>query len=101
MFRCPPIYRWARLRSQCGSAPVRRRWTTFRSPRSVPVCSRLLMSDGKKNERFFSVFSDGSFISLENRAHPGDRLRAFVTGLGRPVSKKRSPSGDEPGGHYR
>jgi uncharacterized protein (TIGR03437 family) len=29
---------------------------------------------------------DGSYVSLESPARPGERLRAFVTGLGRPVT---------------
>jgi uncharacterized protein (TIGR03437 family) len=29
---------------------------------------------------------DGSYVSLENPAMPGEQLNAFVTGLGRPVT---------------
>src|SRR6266481_6944472 len=34
---------------------------------------------------------DGSYVSLESPAQPGERLRAFVTGLGRPVTASGVP----------
>jgi uncharacterized protein (TIGR03437 family) len=42
------------------------------------------MSDGTK--RAVLRRPDGSKVSLENPALPGERLQAFVTGLGRPVT---------------
>jgi uncharacterized protein (TIGR03437 family) len=42
------------------------------------------MSDGSK--RAVLQRADGSFVSLENPAQRGERLRAFVTGLGRAVT---------------
>ena len=43
------------------------------------------MSDGV--QRALLQRRDGSYVSLENPAQPGDRLRAFVTGLGSPVTR--------------
>ena len=42
------------------------------------------MSDGQK--RAVLQHADGTFVSLENKAQRGEKLRAYVTGLGRPVS---------------
>jgi uncharacterized protein (TIGR03437 family) len=42
------------------------------------------MSDGSK--RALLRRPDGTNVSLENPAQPGERLQAFVTGLGRPVT---------------
>ncbi|HTM47409.1 MAG TPA: Ig-like domain-containing protein, partial [Bryobacteraceae bacterium] len=42
------------------------------------------MSDGSKRAVLQRV--DGSYVSLENPAQKGERLRAFVTGLGRAVT---------------
>jgi uncharacterized protein (TIGR03437 family) len=55
------------------------------------------MSDGKKRAVLIRV-ADGSYITLENPAHPSDRLKAFVTGLGRPVSKTGVRLGSNQGG---
>ena len=62
-----------------------------------PGLFETVMSDGKKRAVVQRV-SDGTFISLENPAHRGDRLRAFVTGLGRPVSKSGVRLGTNQGG---
>ena len=42
------------------------------------------MSDG--TQRAVLQRQDGSYVSLENPAQPGEQLNAFVTGLGRPVT---------------
>src|SRR6185436_5328687 len=42
------------------------------------------MSDGAKRALLQRV--DGGYVSLENPAQRGERLRVFVTGLGRPVT---------------
>ena len=42
------------------------------------------MSDG--TQRAVLLRQDGSYVSLENPAQPGEQLSAFVTGLGRPVT---------------
>jgi uncharacterized protein (TIGR03437 family) len=42
------------------------------------------MSDGAKRALLQRV--DGSYVSLESPVQRGERLRAFVTGLGRPVT---------------
>ncbi|HTM49069.1 MAG TPA: hypothetical protein VL285_10325 [Bryobacteraceae bacterium] len=54
-------------------------------------------TDGK-NRAVLQRVSDGSFITLENPARKGDRLRAFVSGLGRPVSKTGVRLGSNQGG---
>jgi uncharacterized protein (TIGR03437 family) len=50
-----------------------------------PGVFQTTMSDGTMRAVLQHV-SDGSFVELENPAHAGETLRAFVTGLGRPVS---------------
>ena len=62
-----------------------------------PGVFETVMSDGKKRAVLVRV-ADGSYISLQNPAHSGDRLRAFVTGLGRPVSKSGVRLGTNQGG---
>jgi uncharacterized protein (TIGR03437 family) len=49
-----------------------------------PGIFETVMSDSKK--RAVLQHSDGSFVSLESPAQKGEKLRAYVTGLGRPVS---------------
>ena len=54
---------------------------------AVPVSPGIFeapMSDGAK--RAVLLRADGTNVSLENPAQPGERLQAFVTGLGRPVT---------------
>ncbi len=45
------------------------------------------MSD-KVSRAVLQHVADGSYVSLENPAHAGETLRAFVTGLGAPTSAK-------------
>ena len=49
-----------------------------------PGVFETVMSDGQK--RALLQHADGSFVSLESKAQAGEKLRAFVTGLGRPVT---------------
>lgn len=49
-----------------------------------PGIFETVMSDNKK--RAVLQRADGSFVSLESPAQKGEKLRAYVTGLGRPVS---------------
>ena len=49
-----------------------------------PGVFETVMSDSKK--RAVLQHADGSFVSLESPAQKGEKLRAYVTGLGRPVS---------------
>jgi uncharacterized protein (TIGR03437 family) len=51
---------------------------------AVPGILETAMSDGVK--RAVLLRQDGSYASLESPVHRGERLRAFVTGLGRPVT---------------
>ncbi len=54
---------------------------------AVPVSPGILetaMSDGVKRAALLRL--DGSYVSLESPVQRGERLRAFVTGLGRPVT---------------
>src|SRR6185369_866133 len=54
---------------------------------AVPASPGILeteMSDGAKRAVLQRL--DGSYVSLENPVQRGERLRAFVTGLGRPVT---------------
>jgi uncharacterized protein (TIGR03437 family) len=62
-----------------------------------PGIFETVMSDTKKRAVVVHAV-DGSFVSLENRARPGEALRAFVTGLGRPVSKSGLRIGTNQGG---
>jgi uncharacterized protein (TIGR03437 family) len=55
-----------------------------------------VQSDGVK--RAVIQHADGSFVTLENRARPGEKLRAFATGLGRPVTKSGFPLGSNQAG---
>jgi uncharacterized protein (TIGR03437 family) len=50
-----------------------------------PGIFETVLSNGAK--RAVLQKADGSYVTLENPARAGERLRAFVTGLGRPVSK--------------
>ena len=50
-----------------------------------PGVLEVVMSDGKKRA-LLQHADDGSFVSLESPARQGETLRAFVDGLGRPVS---------------
>jgi uncharacterized protein (TIGR03437 family) len=43
-------------------------------------------ANGRKHAVLQRV-ADGSYVTEDNPARRGDRLRAFVTGLGRPVSR--------------
>jgi uncharacterized protein (TIGR03437 family) len=49
-----------------------------------PGVFETVMSDGQK--RAVLQHPDGTFVSLESKAQRGERLRAYVTGLGRPVT---------------
>jgi uncharacterized protein (TIGR03437 family) len=49
-----------------------------------PGVFETVMSDGQK--RALLQHPDGTFVSLESKAHAGEKLRAYVTGLGRAVS---------------
>jgi adhesin/invasin len=49
-----------------------------------PGIFETLMSDG--TQRAVLQRQDGSYVSLENPAQPGEQLNAFVTGLGAPVT---------------
>jgi len=54
---------------------------------AVPASPGILetaMSDGVKRAALLRL--DGSYVSLESPVQRGERLRAFVTGLGRPVT---------------
>ncbi len=50
-----------------------------------PGVFEVVMSDGKKRA-LLQHADDGSFVSLESPARAGETLRAYVDGLGRPVS---------------
>jgi uncharacterized protein (TIGR03437 family) len=49
-----------------------------------PGVFETVMSDGQK--RAVLQHADGTFVSLESKAQAGEKLRAYTTGLGRPVS---------------
>ncbi len=54
---------------------------------AVPASPGILetaMSDGVKRAALLRL--DGSYVSLESPVQRGERLRAFVTGLGRPIT---------------
>ena len=51
---------------------------------ATPGVFETVMSDSQK--RAVLQHPDGTFVSLENKAQRGERLRAYVTGLGRPVT---------------
>jgi uncharacterized protein (TIGR03437 family) len=61
-----------------------------------PGIFETVMSDSKK--RAVLQHADGSFVSLENPAQKGEKLRAYVTGLGRPVSASNVLIGTNQGG---
>jgi uncharacterized protein (TIGR03437 family) len=61
-----------------------------------PGIFQTVMSD--KALRAVLQHADGSYVSLESPAHPGETLRAFVTGLGRPVSASGVAIGTNQGG---
>ena len=61
-----------------------------------PGVFETVMSDGQK--RAVLQHADGTFVSLENKAQAGEKLRAYVTGLGRPVSASGVPIGTNQGG---
>ena len=50
-----------------------------------PGIFETVMSDGQK--RAVVQHLDGNYVTVENPARGGERLRAFVTGLGRPISR--------------
>jgi uncharacterized protein (TIGR03437 family) len=61
-----------------------------------PGVFETVMSDGQK--RAVLQHPDGTFVSLENKAQRGEKLRAFVTGLGRPISASGVAIGTNQGG---
>jgi uncharacterized protein (TIGR03437 family) len=61
-----------------------------------PGIFETVMSDGRK--RAVLQHSDGSYVSLQNPARANERLRAFVTGLGRPISSSGFALGTNQGG---
>jgi uncharacterized protein (TIGR03437 family) len=66
---------------QVGDAPVAQ--SNVAAAPAGPGIFETVMSDGVKRAVLQRL--DGSYISLESPAQRGERLRAFVTGLGRPV----------------
>jgi uncharacterized protein (TIGR03437 family) len=61
-----------------------------------PAVFETVMSD--KVKRAVLQHADGSFVELENPAHRGEQLRAYVSGLGRPVSASGVRIGTNQGG---
>jgi uncharacterized protein (TIGR03437 family) len=61
-----------------------------------PGIFETVMSDGVK--RAVLLHADGSYVQLDNKARPGETLRAFVTGLGRPVTASGQRLGSNRGG---
>jgi uncharacterized protein (TIGR03437 family) len=68
--------------AQVGSLAIGQ--STIASVPATPGIFETAMSDGAR--RAMLQRADGSFVSVENPAKRGERLRAFVTGLGRPVT---------------
>src|SRR5262249_39812254 len=66
---------------QVGGAPAAQ--SRVAAAPAGPGVFETVMSDGA--QRAVLQRLDGSYVSLENPAQRGERLRAFVTGLGRPV----------------
>jgi uncharacterized protein (TIGR03437 family) len=67
---------------QAGGSPVGQGTTP--TAQVSPGIFTTQMSDGTK--RAILRRQDGTYVSLENPAQAGERLQAFVTGLGRPVT---------------
>lgn len=61
-----------------------------------PGIFQTVMSD--KVSRAVLQHPDGSYVSLESPAHPGEKLVAYVTGLGRPISASGVTIGTDQGG---
>jgi len=61
-----------------------------------PGVFETVMSDGAK--RAVLQHPDGTFVSLESKAQRGEKLRAYVTGLGRPVTASGVPIGTNQSG---
>jgi uncharacterized protein (TIGR03437 family) len=58
--------------------------STIATAAAGPGIFETVMSDGAGRAVLQRL--DGSYVSLESPAKPGERLRAFATGLGRPVT---------------
>jgi uncharacterized protein (TIGR03437 family) len=58
--------------------------STIATAAAGPGIFETVMSDGAGRAVLQRL--DGSYVSLESPAQPGERLRAFATGLGRPVT---------------
>jgi uncharacterized protein (TIGR03437 family) len=67
---------------QAGGSPVGQ--STAPATPVSPGIFTTAMSDGVKRAALRRP--DGTYVSLENPAQAGERLQAFVTGLGRPVT---------------
>jgi uncharacterized protein (TIGR03437 family) len=67
---------------QAGGSPVGQ--STAPAAPASPGIFTTAMSDGVKRAALRRP--DGTYVSLENPAQAGERLQAFVTGLGRPVT---------------
>jgi len=63
-----------------------------------PGIFETVMSDGRKRAVLLHG-NDGSYVTLENKARAGETLRAFVTGLGRPVTARGVKIGTNQGGN--
>jgi uncharacterized protein (TIGR03437 family) len=64
---------------------------------ATPGVFETVMSDGQKRA-VLQHAADGSFVSLENKAQRGEKLRAYVTGLGRPITASGVPIGTNQSG---
>ena len=74
--------------------------TTLDNIPVTPVSPGIFESAGTdgRNRAVLQRVSDGTYVTQQNPARRGDRLRAFVTGLGRPVSRTGVRIGTNQGG---
>jgi uncharacterized protein (TIGR03437 family) len=73
--------------------------TTVNNIPVTPVSPGIFQSAGTDNVmRAVLQHADGSYVSLQSPAQPGEKLQGYLTGLGRPISASGVTIGTDQGG---